>query len=121
LLLGRPDVARERLNLMREAIDKRNLHEVTFAGHHEPNLWADMREYQRAEAVAAQTLELSQKEQFADAIARSQCSLGYARAQLGLSRGWRRTDSRGLSRSERNPVPSKSKLLYGHVGGRAAA
>ena len=83
LLLGRPDVARERLNLMREALDKRNLHEVTFAGHHEPNLWADMREYQRAEAVAAQTLELSQKEQFADAIARSQCSLGYARAQLG--------------------------------------
>jgi class 3 adenylate cyclase/tetratricopeptide (TPR) repeat protein len=83
LLLGRPDVARARLNLMREAIDKRNLHEVTFAGHHEPNLWVDMREYQRANAVAARTLELSQKEQFADAIARSQCSLGYARAQLG--------------------------------------
>jgi predicted ATPase len=82
-LLGRPDVARERLNLMREATDKSNLHEVTFAGHHEANIWTDMREYQRAEVVAAQMLELSQKQHFEDAIARSQCPLGDARAQLG--------------------------------------
>jgi tetratricopeptide (TPR) repeat protein len=82
-LLGHADVARERLNLMWAATDKSNPHEVTFAGHHEASFWAMIREYQRAQEVAARTLELSQKHQFSDAVARSQCKLGEAHAELG--------------------------------------
>jgi class 3 adenylate cyclase/tetratricopeptide (TPR) repeat protein len=96
-LLGHPDVARARLQLMRAATDQSNLHEVTFAGHHEANFWTLMRDYQRAGAIAARTLELSLKHQFWDAFARSQCPLGDARAQLGRSAEGVELIQRGLA------------------------
>ena len=88
LILGYPDLARERVSLMRQATDERNLHELSFAGSHEVSVWTEMREYQRAEQLGARTLESSRRQRSVGAIARSQCALGDARAQSGrLSEG----------------------------------
>jgi tetratricopeptide (TPR) repeat protein len=82
-MLGRVDVARERMaQTMRAATDK-TPGEVAYSRILAAQLLVLMREYEQAETLAAQALELSEKDQSAFAIAFSQSVLGSARAELG--------------------------------------
>ena len=81
--LGRANLARERMAQMRAAANRNNPHDLAFAGHHGATLLVFMRDYEQAEATAAQALELSDKNQFPNEVAMAQCPLGRARAQLG--------------------------------------
>jgi predicted ATPase len=82
-ILGRADVARERLAQMMAAVNSNNPHLVAFSGWLAAHLRVHLREYEQVEALSARTLELSEKHQFLDSAARSRCMLGQARAQLG--------------------------------------
>jgi tetratricopeptide (TPR) repeat protein len=82
-ILGRADVARERLAQMMAAVNSNNPHLVAFSGWLAAHLRVHLREYEQVEALSARTLELSEKHQFLDSAARSRCMLGQAGAQLG--------------------------------------
>jgi class 3 adenylate cyclase/tetratricopeptide (TPR) repeat protein len=83
--IGRPDVARQRLDKMRAVTDRNNPHIVTFAGYHEAWIWDFLRDYRRSEAAASRALDLSEKHHFLDSAARARCLLGHARVELGRS------------------------------------
>ena len=83
LVLGRADVARQRLAQMMEAASANNPHDLVFAGHHAAVIRSLLREYEQAEALALQAVELSEKHQFPNEAAAARCALGHARAQLG--------------------------------------
>jgi len=80
--LGRADVAREREAQMMAAADT-NPYYIALSGFYAAVLRAYMREYEKAEALAARALELSEQHQFALIAAHSRVTLGYARSQLG--------------------------------------
>jgi tetratricopeptide (TPR) repeat protein len=82
-MLGRADVARERLAQSMGAVNRNNPHDVAFSRAYAATLLVFMREYERAESLAAQALELSEKNQFPNGAAMARCLLGAARAQLG--------------------------------------
>src|SRR5262249_4530512 len=82
-MLGRADVARERMARMMAAVNGNNPWEVAFSGQLAAILRLSLREYEQAEALAARALELSEKNQFPLVAAYSRCVLGSARAQLG--------------------------------------
>jgi tetratricopeptide (TPR) repeat protein len=82
-MLGRADVARERLVQMTAAVNSDNPHLLAFSGWMAAHLRVHLREYEEVEALTARTLELSVIHQFLDSAARSRCMLGQARAQLG--------------------------------------
>ena len=83
LILGRADVARERMAQMMAAANENNAFDVASRGLYAAQRRVAMREFHQAEALAAQALELSEHHQFSNAAARSRCVLGHARAQLG--------------------------------------
>jgi tetratricopeptide (TPR) repeat protein len=82
-ILGRADVARERMAQMMASANENNAFDVASRGLYAAQRWVAMREFHQAEALAAQALELSEHHQFSNAAARSRCVLGHARAQLG--------------------------------------
>ncbi|MBV8359503.1 MAG: AAA family ATPase [Deltaproteobacteria bacterium] len=82
-LLGRADVARERLAKMRAAVNPANPHDLPWSDQLAATLHALMRENETVEALAARALDLCEKHQFPNEAVFSRCFLGYARAQLG--------------------------------------
>jgi tetratricopeptide (TPR) repeat protein len=60
-----------------------NPYDLVFSSLNAARLAVDMREYERAEALAGQALELSEKNQFPHMTALSRVFLGHARARLG--------------------------------------
>jgi class 3 adenylate cyclase/tetratricopeptide (TPR) repeat protein len=96
-MLGQADVARERFSQMMAAANRNNPHDLAFAGHHGATLLVFMRDYEQAEAMAAQALELSEKNQFPNEAAMAQCPLGRARAQLGGTAGGVALIERGIA------------------------
>jgi tetratricopeptide (TPR) repeat protein len=82
-MLGRADVARERLAKMRLAVNPANPHDLAWSDTREADLLVLMREHEGAEASAARALELCEKHLFPSDAALSRCALGHARAELG--------------------------------------
>ena len=82
-MLGRADVARQRLAKMRLAVNPANPHDLAWSDTREANLHVLMREHEGAEASAARALELCEKHLFPADAASSRRALGHARAQLG--------------------------------------
>ena len=82
-MLGRAEVARERTELLIATADQSNPYSLTFSRSCAALLRAHFREYEQAEELAAQGLELAEKYQFQFAAAASRGVLGLARAHLG--------------------------------------
>jgi class 3 adenylate cyclase/tetratricopeptide (TPR) repeat protein len=82
-LIGRPSEARAREAQMMAAVEGGNPYDQAFALNYASGLRLWLREYEEAEALAAQALELAEKNQFPLGMANSRCNLGDARAQLG--------------------------------------
>jgi tetratricopeptide (TPR) repeat protein len=80
-MLGRADVARERMSRM--IVNENNPYDLALSGYYAVMLQIYMREYEQGEALAAQVLELSEKNRIPNIVALSRCFLGQARAQLG--------------------------------------
>jgi tetratricopeptide (TPR) repeat protein len=81
--LGRTEVARERESRMMAAAKGNKPQNVTFAAYSASFLHALRREYQQAQTMAEQALELAEKHQIPYFAASSRSVLGHALAQLG--------------------------------------
>ena len=81
-MLGRADVARERIAQMATTIGN-NLFEVALSRSLGAHLRVLLREYEQAEALAAQGVELCERNQILQIAGNCRCVLGHARAQLG--------------------------------------
>jgi tetratricopeptide (TPR) repeat protein len=79
---GRADVARERIALMETSIEN-NLFDVALSKSLGANVRVLMGEYEQAEELAAQAVELTEKHQILQIATDSRAALGYARARLG--------------------------------------
>ena len=82
-LLGRADVARDRMAQAMAAADPNNPFDLAWSEFFAAALRVWLREYEHAEALAAQALARSEKHQFPDVVAWSRVVLGQARAQRG--------------------------------------
>jgi tetratricopeptide (TPR) repeat protein len=82
-LLGRPDVARERMVSIVSAVSENKPYDQAISDICAAQLRHYLKEYEQAEAFATKALERSEKHQFLPEIAHSRCVLGRARAQLG--------------------------------------
>jgi tetratricopeptide (TPR) repeat protein len=80
---GQSRVARERSANMMALASGQNPFTMAFSGVYAAQLKLLLREYERAEALAAAALELSKKHQLIYPAGLSRCLLGQARAQLG--------------------------------------
>jgi tetratricopeptide (TPR) repeat protein len=81
--LGRADLARERLARMMAAANQDNPAEVAYSAWLGATFYVLLRENERAETLAAQALELSEKHQIPHFAGHARCFLGLARARLG--------------------------------------
>jgi class 3 adenylate cyclase/tetratricopeptide (TPR) repeat protein len=82
-MLGQADVARERMARAVAAAIGNNPFDVAHSGYWAVRLHVYLREYEKAEALAARALQLSEKHQLKLVAALSRVGLGEARAQLG--------------------------------------
>jgi tetratricopeptide (TPR) repeat protein len=82
-LLGRFDVARERITRMMTLANASNPYEAAFSWMFDALYRLGLREYEQAEASAARALELAEKHQIPQPAAYTRFALGQARAQLG--------------------------------------
>jgi class 3 adenylate cyclase/tetratricopeptide (TPR) repeat protein len=82
-MVGRPQVARERMARMLAAVNSENPHDLAIAGLCSAALLSFLGEHKKAEPLAARALELSEKNQFPPEAAYSRVVLGSARAHLG--------------------------------------
>jgi class 3 adenylate cyclase/tetratricopeptide (TPR) repeat protein len=82
-ILGRADVARERIAKARAAVNPANPHDLPWSEVLSAFLYAHMRENETVEVLAAHSLDLCEKHGFPNEAAHSRCFLGHARAQLG--------------------------------------
>jgi class 3 adenylate cyclase/tetratricopeptide (TPR) repeat protein len=80
--LGRPDTARQRMEQMTEFANKDNPHDLVLSALCSADLMSLLRQYDQAETLAAQALELAEKHQFSNEIVYSLCTLRTARVQL---------------------------------------
>jgi tetratricopeptide (TPR) repeat protein len=80
-MLGRADVARERMDRM--IVNQDNPYDVAYSEFSAAILHSYMGEYEQAEALARHALELSEKNRIPSVAARSRIVLGQALAQLG--------------------------------------
>ena len=111
-MLGRADVARERMAQMMAAANGNNPYDVATSGYCAAHLRVYLREYEQAEALAARALELSEKHQFP--LCGSTCPM-YSRSGASAARprdrGYR-TDSPGNSWLARNrDAPGHQPLI----------
>ena len=81
--LGRTEVACERMARVAAGANANGPYEVAWSGMWAALLRVLMREHEKAEALAARALELSEKSRFPLIEAFSRCVLGRARAELG--------------------------------------
>jgi tetratricopeptide (TPR) repeat protein len=82
-MLGRSDVARERMARMRAAADETHPYEMAWAAELSADCHNLLREHERAEAFAEHALELSERNHYPLVAAWSRSALGKARAHLG--------------------------------------
>jgi tetratricopeptide (TPR) repeat protein len=82
-LVGRADLARERMAQLMTGVDRGNPYDLAFSGCGAALRSFDMREYEQAEALAGRALELAEKNQFPQIVGMLRCVLGSALAQLG--------------------------------------
>jgi tetratricopeptide (TPR) repeat protein len=82
-LLGRPDLARERLARMMAEANENNPAEMAWSRCFGAVSYLLLREHERAEMLAAPALELSEKHQLPQLAEYARCFLGWARAWLG--------------------------------------
>ena len=82
-MLGRADVARERMARMTAAADENHPYEMAWAAELGADCHNLLREYEQAEALAEHALELSEKHHYPLVAAWSRSALGRARAHLG--------------------------------------
>jgi tetratricopeptide (TPR) repeat protein len=83
-MLGRADVARERMARAMAAVNRDgNPFDLAHSGYFAARLYIYLREYEQVESLEAQTLELAEKHQFQILAALSRVGLGQARAHLG--------------------------------------
>jgi tetratricopeptide (TPR) repeat protein len=82
-LLGRADVARDRMAQAMAATDPNNPFDVAVSEVYAAFLRVLLGEYEQAEALAAQALARAEQGQFPVAVAWSRGALGMARTQLG--------------------------------------
>jgi class 3 adenylate cyclase/tetratricopeptide (TPR) repeat protein len=82
-ILGRADVARERIAISSTAMNPANPHDLPWSEMLTAVLYTHMREDQAVETLASNALDLSEKHGFPNEVAHSQCFLGHARSQLG--------------------------------------
>ncbi len=82
-LIGRPAEARAREAQLMAAVEGGNPYDQAFARDYASGLRLWLREYEEAKALAAQALDLAEKNQFPLVMANSRCNLGDALAQLG--------------------------------------
>jgi tetratricopeptide (TPR) repeat protein len=116
-LLGRADVARERMARMMAAADANTPFDLAFSLVFSANLRVWTREYEQAEALAAHALELSEKDQFPLVAASSRCLLGRARAELGRAADGIALIRQGIA----GVVESGQRLVVGHYTAYLAA
>ena len=74
-MLGRANVARERIALMMAAVNENNPHDLAISGICAAYVEILAKAYEQAEALAARALELSEKHQFLPEAAHSRCVL----------------------------------------------
>jgi tetratricopeptide (TPR) repeat protein len=82
-VLGRPDVARDRMAQAMAAADPNNPFDLAWSECFAAALRVWLREYEHGEALALQALARAEKNQFPDVVALSRVFLGQVRAQLG--------------------------------------
>src|SRR3984893_2717580 len=82
-ILGRADVARKRMAKMTAFVHRNNPYDVAISRVSAADLWIFLREYEQAQGLAEQGLELSEKNDFPPEAGYSRCILGQARVQLG--------------------------------------
>jgi len=82
-ILGRIDLARERIAQMLAMVDANNPYRLSLFGIFEGRLRLCTKEYDVAEIVAERALGLSEQHRFSSVTADARCLLGEARAQLG--------------------------------------
>jgi len=82
-LLGRTDVACERMAQVSAAVDVNNPHDLAISWINAATLKNYLGEHEQGEVLATRALELSQTHQFPPEAALSRCVLGRARAELG--------------------------------------
>jgi tetratricopeptide (TPR) repeat protein len=91
--LGRTEIARQREALMMALVNQDDAYDLAYSGALAARLRLYMREYQQAEMLAGQAVQLSEHNQFPYLIGLCRCLLGRARADLG-----RHSDAIGLIR-----------------------
>ena len=82
-MLGRGDVAHERMAKMTAAVNRGNPHDLPWSDLHAATLYALMRENEQVEMLATRALEPCEKHKFPNEAAFSRGLLGIARAHLG--------------------------------------
>jgi len=82
-LLGRADVARKRMALMRAAVNPANPHDSPWADVHAGVLYTLLRESEQTGALAVRALEICEKHKFPNEAAFCRGLLGIARAHQG--------------------------------------
>jgi tetratricopeptide (TPR) repeat protein len=81
--LGRPELTRARLARTMAEINQNNPAEVAFSGYLGSLTYLFLRDYERAEMLAARAFELLEKHQIPQFAENARCFLGLARAWLG--------------------------------------
>ena len=71
-MLGRADLARERLQELIKAINVNNPHDLVFAGHHAALVLCDLGQFAQAETVALWASQLAKQHQFPNEAAMAQ-------------------------------------------------
>jgi tetratricopeptide (TPR) repeat protein len=82
-MLGRADVARERMARMTAAADENHPYEMAWAAYFAADCRDLLGEYEQAESLAQRALELSEKNHYPLVAAWSRSALGRARTHLG--------------------------------------
>jgi tetratricopeptide (TPR) repeat protein len=82
-MLGRADVAHDRMTKMMTAVNPANPHDLPWSDYHAAALHRLARESEQAETVAVWALELCEKHKFPSEVASLRAILGLARARLG--------------------------------------
>jgi tetratricopeptide (TPR) repeat protein len=82
-ILGRPDLARQRIAEMIATTNANNPYELAFSRLLTAEFRFMLRDYDHSAALAGQALELSEKHQFPLLAAMSRCALGRVQNELG--------------------------------------
>jgi hypothetical protein len=91
-------------------------YDMALSGYYAAYLRIYMRGYQQAESLAERILQLSEKNQFPQFAAISQCILGHARAQVGRAGEGIELIRQGIGLTQDRNA-QRHRILYGVSGG----